>query len=88
MTEAEARKAQAQAREFPETMEIMDRIRSALAEKLFKTDVLDKSTREEIFLRVQTLDAMKQEMEALLAASASEQDISQYIESLATTGEK
>lgn len=86
MTEDEARKAQAQAREFPETMEIMDRIRAALAERLFLTEVLDTKSREEIFLRVQTLDAMKQEMTALLAANASEQDIEAYIEQFATTG--
>lgn len=86
MTEDETRKAKAQFREFPESMEIMDRIRGALAEKMFKTDVLDTKLREEIFLRVQTLDAMKQEMISILAGNASEQDIAAYIEKLATTG--
>ena len=86
MTEEETLKARAQAREFPETMEIMDRIRSALAERLFKTEVLDTKTREEIFLRVQTLDAMKLEMSSLLAAKASDDQIAAYIKELATSG--
>jgi len=86
LTEEETLKARAQAREFPETMEIMDRIRSALAERLFKTEVLDTKTREEIFLRVQTLDAMKLEMSSLLAAKASDDQIAAYIKELATSG--
>jgi hypothetical protein len=86
MTEEDTLKARAQAREFPETMEIMDRIRSALAERLFKTEVLDTKTREEIFLRVQTLDAMKLEMSSLLAAKASDDQIAAYIKELATSG--
>lgn len=85
VTEDQAKKAQAQAREFPETMEILGRIRDALAAKLFQTAVLDRDTREELYLRVQSLDAMKTEMAALLAASAGDKAIQEYVESLATT---
>lgn len=88
MTEDKFHKAQAQAREFPETMEILDRIRAALAEKLFQTAILDKAAREEIYLRVQSLDAMKNEMQTLLAGNASEEAMREYAESLATTAEK
>lgn len=83
MTEDEARKAKSQAREFPETMAILGRIREALAAKLFHTAVLDKDTREEIYLRVQSLDAMQDEMAALLASNAGEEAIKDYVESLA-----
>lgn len=86
MTEEQAKKAQAQAREFPEAMEILGRIRDALAAKLFQTAVLDRDTREELYLRVQSLDAMKSEMTSLLAANAGERAIAEYVESLATTG--
>lgn len=87
MTEAEAIKAAAQKREFPETMEIFARIRAAMAEQLFKTKVSETVIREELFLKVQTLDAMIGEMEMLLANSASEDAVTDYIEALATTGE-
>jgi hypothetical protein len=82
----EARKAQAQVREFPETMEIMWRIRNALAETLFQTDVLDSDTREQIYIRVQALDTMTAEMAQLLAANAGEKVIQEYVEKIATTG--
>lgn len=85
MTEEQARKAQAQSREFPETMEIMDRIRNALAERVFKTPVNAVQERENLYLRVQTLDAMKAEMESLLAGTASEKAVQEYVSSLATT---
>lgn len=85
MTEEQARKAQAQAREFPETMEIMVRIRDALAAKLFETAVLDRDTREELYIRVQSLDAMKTEMAKLLTSKAGDEAIQEYVESLTTT---
>lgn len=85
MTEEKAQKANAQSREFPETMEIMDRIREALAGKLFQTKVLDSQVREEIYLRVQAIDAMKSEMTKLLAENAGERAIQEYAERLATT---
>lgn len=83
MTEDEKRKLQAQTREFPETVEIIDRIRDALAARLFKTAVLDSKSREEIYLRVQSLDAMKEEMQRILAEGASEKAIEAYAASLA-----
>lgn len=86
MTEEQQIKANAQRREFPETMEIMARIRAALAERLFKTAVNAHIEREELFLRVQTLDAMTTEMGNLLATNASEDAINEYVESIATTG--
>jgi hypothetical protein len=85
MTEEQARKASAQQREFPETLEILGRIRDALAGKLFQTAVLDRDTREELYLRVQSLDAMADEMAKLLAENAGQKSIEQYVESLATT---
>lgn len=85
MTEEQTLKAQAQAREFPETMEIMGRIRDALAAQLFKTKVSETQIREDLYLRVQTLDAMKNEMGILLAEGASEIAINEHIKSLATT---
>lgn len=88
MTEEQAHKAKAQAREFPETLEIMGRIRAALAARLFKTPLAATQEREDIYLRVQTLDAMNDEMASLLAANAGEKAIAEYIESIATTGEK
>lgn len=86
MTEDQARTALAQNREFPETMAIMARIRAALAERLFQTAVNDKDQREELFLRVQTLDAMQDEMKKLLATNASEKAMEEYAERIATTG--
>jgi hypothetical protein len=85
MTEEQARKTKAQAREFPETLEILGRIRAALAERLFRTAVLDRDTREELYIRVQSLDAMTDEMAKLLAENAGQTSIEQYVESLATT---
>jgi hypothetical protein len=87
MTEDQARKAQAQNREFPETLEIIDRIRDALAAQVFKTPVLATQVREELYLRVQSLDAMKAEMQSLLTANSSEEAIRAYAEQLAK-GEK
>lgn len=85
MTEEQARKAKAQAREFPETMEILARVRAALAERVFLTPVSAHQEREDLYTRVQALDALKTEMEALLANNAGEQAIQEYVESLATT---
>lgn len=86
MTEEQAHKAKAQAREFPETLEIMGRIRNALAAKLFKTALSATQEREDLYLRVQTLDAMTDEMAQLLASNAGEKAITEYVESFATTG--
>lgn len=86
MTEEQAREAQAQAREFPEALKIIDRIRAALAERVFQTAISAQQEREDLYTRVQALDALKSEMESLLANSASEKAITEYIESLATSG--
>jgi hypothetical protein len=86
--ESAIRKLSAQAREFPETMEIMDRVRNVMAAQLFKTPLGATSEREALYLRVATLDAMKIEMESLLAVSASDKAIRDYAEALATPQEK
>ena len=86
MTEDQARKAQAQAREFPETLEILTRVREALAARLFLTNVADSAIREDIFTRVQAIDALRDEMAQILAANASERAIEEYAERIATTG--
>lgn len=85
MTEEQARKAGAQQREFPETLEILSRVRTALAEQVFKTPVSAKDTREDLYTRVQALDALSAEMTAILAANASERAIEEYAERIATT---
>ena len=86
MTEEEARKAEAQNREFPETIEILGKLRDKLAERLFQTNIADKDLREDIYTRVQALDALRNEMAAILTANGSEKEMRAYIESLATTG--
>lgn len=86
MTEDQAIKAASQRREFPETMEIMGRIREALAAKLFLTPVNARDEREALYIRVQAIDAMTGEMSNILTTTASEKDIAEYVESLATTG--
>lgn len=86
MTEVEARKLNAQVREFPETMEILSRIRAALADRMFKTTVGDSAEREAIYLRVQAFDAMQEEMKTILNRAKDEKAIEEYAASFATTG--
>lgn len=86
MTEEEARKAQSQSREFPETLEILGHIRDRLAAKLFETNLSERDAREDIYTRVQAIDALRNEMTSILASYASEQHLSKYIESIATSG--
>ena len=86
MTEDQAKEAQAQAREFPETMKIMARLRGALAERVFKTPISAKDEREDLYLRVQTLDAMMTEMQTLLTTGASEKAMDEYADLIATSG--
>lgn len=85
MTEEQARKAQAQQREFPETMEILARVRDALAAKVFETKVGDTAIREDLYTRVQALDALSGEMALILATNAGEKAIEEYAERIATT---
>lgn len=86
MTEEERKaKARAQAREFPETMEIMGRVREALAASLFKTPVAAKDIREDLYTRVQAIDALIGEMDRILNEIKSDTDITAYVESIATT---
>lgn len=85
MTEDQAIKAQAQGREFPETMEILGKVRDALAAHLFQTKLSEQSAREDIYTRVQALDALRNEMATVLASNASEKAIEAYAESIATT---
>jgi len=86
LTEDEARKAQAQNREFPETLEVLGRVRDALASKLFLTTLDQQPVREDIYTRVQALDALRDEMARILATNASEKDIEAYLQTLPTTG--
>lgn len=87
MTEDQARKAQAQQREFPETMEILGRVRDALAARVFQTKVADQAIREDLYTRVQTLDALRDEMALILANNAGEEAIEAYIATLAKAAE-
>lgn len=85
MTEEQAsRKASAQVREFPEAMEMMARIRAAMAARLFETDVGQSEVREGLYLRVATLDAMMKEMQGLMADAAGDKAIQVYVEELVT----
>lgn len=85
MTEEQALKAKAQAREFPETMEILAKVRDALAAQVFKTPVSASAVREDLYTRVQAIDALRDEMNSLLTGIKSDQDYRQYAESVATT---
>lgn len=85
MTEEQARKAQAQSREFPETMEILDRVRIALAEQVFLTPISASAVREDLYTRVQAIDALRTEMNTILTGIKSEKDYREYAESIATT---
>lgn len=85
MTEEQARKAQAQAREFPETMEILDRVRAALAEQVFLTPISASAIREDLYTRVQAIDALRTEMNTILTGIKAEKDYREYAESIATT---
>jgi len=87
LTEEQARKAQSQGREFPETMEILGRVREALAAQVFKTPISAAQQREDLYTRVQALDALRTEMATVLASNASEKAIEAYAESIATTGQ-
>ena len=86
MTEDQARKAQAQAREFPETMEILAKVRAALAEQVFLTPVNASAQREDLYTRVQAIDALIGEMNAILTGIKSDEEYRKYAESVATTG--
>lgn len=85
MTDEQKATARAQSREFPETMALLSRIRAALAEQLFQTKVLDTKAREEIYIRVVSLDAMTNEMQTILAGIASDKEIEEYAKQFATT---
>lgn len=76
-----------QMREFPQTMEMMQRIRDAMAAQVFVTKIGDTAIREALFLRVQTMDAMMAEMAEILRLGADEKLIEDHIKKLATTGE-
>lgn len=82
MTEDQARKAQAQSREFPETMEILGRVREALAARVFTTTVAEQAVREDLYTRVQALDALRDEMAGILANHAGQKAIEAYVEDL------
>lgn len=64
-------------------MEILARVRDALAAQVFKTPVSASAIREDLYTRVQALDALKDEMTSILALNAGERDIEAYVESLA-----
>lgn len=84
--EAKLKRA-AQMREFPQTMAIMERIRDAMAAQVFVTKLGDVDMREALYLRVQTLDAMMEEMATLLRDNAGQAEIDKYVKELATSEE-
>ncbi len=86
MTEDQARKAQAQAREFPETMEILGKVRDALAAQVFKTPVSAQAVREDLYTRVQAIDALREQMAVILTGIKADADYTKYAESVATSG--
>lgn len=88
MTEDQARKAQAQAREFPETMEILGRVRDALAAQVFLTPIAASAQREDLYTRVQAIDALRVEMDKILTGIKADKDYTEYAESVAATTEK
>lgn len=79
------RKLTAQKREFPETMDLLAKVRAALAEKVFTLPITDAVGREAMCLRVQTLDAMIGEMKTLLTHGANQDAIDAYAKQFATT---
>lgn len=88
MTEEQALEAKAQEREFPKTMEILAKVRAALAEQVFKTPISASAQREDLYTRVQAIDALTHEMQTILTGIQSDKDYRQYAESIATTAEK
>lgn len=85
MTEEQTLKAKAQAREFPETMEILGKVRAALAEQVFLTPVSAMAVREDLYTRVQAIDALTKEMTTILTNFKADADYRAYAESIATT---
>lgn len=85
MTEEQAHKSQAQAREFPETLEILAKVRAALAEQVFLTPINASAVREDLYTRVQAIDALMTEMTSILTDIQSDKDYRAYAERLATT---
>jgi hypothetical protein len=83
VTEDQARKAQAQSREFPETMEILGRVRDALAAQVFLTPVSASAAREDLYTRVQAIDALCIEMNTILTGIQADKDYTAYAESVA-----
>lgn len=88
MTEEQALKAKARAREFPETLEILAKVRAALAEQVFLTPIAASAIREDLYTRVQAIDALKLEMNSILTGIKSDEEYRKYAESVATTAEK
>lgn len=85
MTEEQALKAKEQSREFPQTMEILAKVRAALAEQVFKTPVSASAQREDLYTRVQAIDALMSEMNSILTGIKSDEDYRKYAASVATT---
>jgi hypothetical protein len=88
VTEEQARKAKAQDREFPETMELLKRVRDALAAQVFRTPLSASAQREDLYTRVQALDALKPKWRPYLASNAGEKAIEAYAEELAKPAKK
>jgi hypothetical protein len=90
MTEEQTLKFKEQQREFPQTLEILRRVRDALAAKTFETPLNARDVREDLYTRVQALDALTGEMQQILRDGGDEKAIAAYVEALAnkpaTTG--
>ena len=69
-------------------MEILTKVRDALAEQVFKTPVSASAVREDLYTRVQAIDALTAQMGSILTGIRSDEEYRKYAESVATTGEK
>lgn len=83
MTEEEQKTRKAQLREFPETMAALLRVREALAARVFKTPVSASKEREDLYTRVQALDAMLPEMMTVLNGATDDDAIEAYAKAVA-----
>lgn len=83
MTDEERRRAHQARKEYPETERAFERVKSAMAVKLFETPLSATAERERLYYSVQALVAVQK---ALMDAMGQGQDaIDDYIKSLAAT---
>ncbi len=78
---ARARKEQAQAREFPETLAVLAEVRAAMVDRLFASPQAAAAERERLYQAVQVLDAMRNRMTPVLASGSAA--IEAYVKAVA-----